>query len=433
MANPLETEGSFDPISPKVKLRANQLGVPMDHLDVDNNFEVLRRKLNEVIDEANKNLAEQNVQSDWLDTNVGSDSYILNKPTLSRVATSGNYEDLVNTPDDIIVANSQAVNLAFSAIDQANDRTTAVETSLIELANSAGISLANSVSLSSGLTQSLAELRAVDTQLFETVNTIDAEYKVADTVLSGGIDGLQLQLNSLTESTVSLGNLFDTTVVSLGNITSSLRSDLDATNEYISSALSGHDSRIQSNEESIVSINVSIAGIHTELSSLRAVDVTTQNSITGLGTSINTLSTETDESFNYIEETRSGIEVGEPNTFTLKRLRRDRTIWLRGQIAWIDPLPAIVNDRAYLQIEMPVLTFPSDGALGAVSVHAPGTNSLTLGTEPAESDWYVSSGFCRYMPEGGKHFIYIQMPNLNGKFLWKLEFELCFLLDSSLA
>lgn len=42
--------------------------------------------------------AEQNVQSNWNETNSSSDAYILNKPNLSTVATSGSYNDLNNKP-----------------------------------------------------------------------------------------------------------------------------------------------------------------------------------------------------------------------------------------------------------------------------------------------------------------------------------------------
>lgn len=38
------------------------------------------------------------VQSDWAETDDKSMSYIKNKPTLSVVATSGNYDDLLNKP-----------------------------------------------------------------------------------------------------------------------------------------------------------------------------------------------------------------------------------------------------------------------------------------------------------------------------------------------
>lgn len=42
--------------------------------------------------------AEQNVQSNWNETNTSSDAYIKNKPNLSVVATSGSYNDLTNKP-----------------------------------------------------------------------------------------------------------------------------------------------------------------------------------------------------------------------------------------------------------------------------------------------------------------------------------------------
>ena len=39
------------------------------------------------------------VQSDWAETDTEAVSYIKNKPTLSIVATSGNYDDLLNKPE----------------------------------------------------------------------------------------------------------------------------------------------------------------------------------------------------------------------------------------------------------------------------------------------------------------------------------------------
>ena len=38
------------------------------------------------------------VQSDWTETDDQSMAYIKNKPELSVVATSGNYDDLINKP-----------------------------------------------------------------------------------------------------------------------------------------------------------------------------------------------------------------------------------------------------------------------------------------------------------------------------------------------
>ena len=42
--------------------------------------------------------AEVNVQSNWTEADSSSDAYILNKPTLATVATSGSYNDLTNKP-----------------------------------------------------------------------------------------------------------------------------------------------------------------------------------------------------------------------------------------------------------------------------------------------------------------------------------------------
>lgn len=48
--------------------------------------------------------AEPNVQADWNQTNTSADDYIKNKPTLSAVATSGDYADLTNKPNLATVA-----------------------------------------------------------------------------------------------------------------------------------------------------------------------------------------------------------------------------------------------------------------------------------------------------------------------------------------
>jgi len=41
---------------------------------------------------------EPNIQADWTETNTGLDSYIVNKPVLATVATTGDYDDLINKP-----------------------------------------------------------------------------------------------------------------------------------------------------------------------------------------------------------------------------------------------------------------------------------------------------------------------------------------------
>ena len=51
-----------------------------------------------VIDLENQEPIQSNVQADWNEENPDNPAYINNKPTLSSVATSGNYEDLSNKP-----------------------------------------------------------------------------------------------------------------------------------------------------------------------------------------------------------------------------------------------------------------------------------------------------------------------------------------------
>lgn len=50
------------------------------------------------------------VQSNWTETDTSSAAYILNKPNLSTVATSGNYNDLTNKPTLSTVATTGVYN-----------------------------------------------------------------------------------------------------------------------------------------------------------------------------------------------------------------------------------------------------------------------------------------------------------------------------------
>lgn len=47
---------------------------------------------------------EQNVQADWNEADETSDAFIKNKPELSDVALSGNYNDLLNIPDPVAIS-----------------------------------------------------------------------------------------------------------------------------------------------------------------------------------------------------------------------------------------------------------------------------------------------------------------------------------------
>lgn len=53
-------------------------------------------KLEKAIENASS--GEANVQSNWAETDESSDAYILNKPSLAKVATSGSYKDLTDIP-----------------------------------------------------------------------------------------------------------------------------------------------------------------------------------------------------------------------------------------------------------------------------------------------------------------------------------------------
>lgn len=416
MANPLDTEGSFDPINPKIKLRANQSGVPLDHIDVDNNFEILRLKLNEVIDEALTDPAEQNVQADWNETNVGSDAFILNKPILSRVASSGNYEDLSNVPDEIITQNVQNISLAFSSIDLINDRTTSVETSLIELANSAGISLANTVSLSSGLTDTLTELRAEDATITERINTVESEYKAADTTLSDEFAALQLELANLTTSQVSLGNKSDTLGVSLSSYQS-------ATNQEIANI----QASLVSIQASVDGNTLSIGGINTSLEALRAEDVTINGLVSGHSTDISalqsdvtSLTTETNTLVPYIENTRVGVAIGDPAA-AINYVSRNKASWIHGVLVWASPYVQITSDDAYIDITMPSGVVPDFGSLGSVYLESSDSGGATKQTMSTS----------RYINNGGVHIIRVYIPGLSTQFLRRTEFQLSFIVEDN--
>ena len=53
-------------------------------------------------------------QSDWAETDPSDDAYIKNKPNLAAVATSGDYDDLSNTPTSLT---SAQVNALIALLD----------------------------------------------------------------------------------------------------------------------------------------------------------------------------------------------------------------------------------------------------------------------------------------------------------------------------
>ena len=80
------------PVRHKVELTAVAHAFYADDVDEGAVVEVLN---NHGIEDG----AEPNVQGDWNQENAGADDYIKNKPTLSNVAISGDYNDLINKPD----------------------------------------------------------------------------------------------------------------------------------------------------------------------------------------------------------------------------------------------------------------------------------------------------------------------------------------------
>ncbi|MEZ5105246.1 MAG: hypothetical protein R2757_12165 [Draconibacterium sp.] len=63
---------------------------------------------NKILSQVNLD-AEQNIQANWTETNTTSDAFILHKPNLAQVATSGSYRDLANQPT-IPTKTSQLIN-----------------------------------------------------------------------------------------------------------------------------------------------------------------------------------------------------------------------------------------------------------------------------------------------------------------------------------
>lgn len=83
------------------------------YVHTDNNFTTtLKNKLNGI--EAG---AEVNVQADWNEADSTADDYIKNKPTLSTVATTGDYDDLSNKPTIPTVSVTQKTSIGTNIAD----------------------------------------------------------------------------------------------------------------------------------------------------------------------------------------------------------------------------------------------------------------------------------------------------------------------------
>ena len=62
--------------------------------------------------------AEVNVQADWNEVDNTADDYIKNKPSLATVATTGDYDDLINKPTagDGIDITSNVISLEYLTV-----------------------------------------------------------------------------------------------------------------------------------------------------------------------------------------------------------------------------------------------------------------------------------------------------------------------------
>lgn len=101
-ANWAETDSSSDAY---IQNKPVNLVQDANYVHTDNNFTTTEKNKLAGISAG----AEVNVQSDWTESDSSSDAYILNKPTLATVATSGSYTDLSNTPS-IPTATSDLTN-----------------------------------------------------------------------------------------------------------------------------------------------------------------------------------------------------------------------------------------------------------------------------------------------------------------------------------
>ena len=127
------------------------------------------------------NKAEQNVQSNWNETNTTSDAYIKNKPSFATVATSGSYDDLTNKPTIPTVNNATLTiqkNGAHVATFTANSSSNAtanitVPTKVSELDNDSKFtSITVDEALSSTSTNPVQN-KVINTALSTKANTTD--------------------------------------------------------------------------------------------------------------------------------------------------------------------------------------------------------------------------------------------------------------------
>ncbi|XAI97394.1 hypothetical protein [Leptolyngbya phage Lbo-JY46] len=87
-------------------LLQNMKGVGKPILDADKKQKIFEGTLFEILEKV-KFIGTGNIQSDWVETDPLSEAFILNKPILSNVALSGDYNDLLNLPTLFTTANAR--------------------------------------------------------------------------------------------------------------------------------------------------------------------------------------------------------------------------------------------------------------------------------------------------------------------------------------
>lgn len=100
------------------------------------------------------------VQSDWSETDTSAKSFIKNKPTLSTVATSGNYSDLTGRPSFGSLAYKSSVNYGTEILGLPNFAAVATSGSYTDLSNRPDEEIASKLTkseLQTALTELIAE------------------------------------------------------------------------------------------------------------------------------------------------------------------------------------------------------------------------------------------------------------------------------------
>jgi hypothetical protein len=173
-----------------------------------------------------QNGAEVNIQSNWTETDTTSDTFILNKPTLATVATTGSYNDLSNTPT--VYTKTETDTLLDK---KANQSTTYTKTEVNALipdisgkANTSDVYTKTQVDTalsSKANTSDVYTTTQVDTKLSNKANTSDVYSKTdVDTALAKKVDTTSLATVATTGSYTDLsGTPTLATVATTGSYT----------------------------------------------------------------------------------------------------------------------------------------------------------------------------------------------------------------------